>query len=82
MRLLFNLAKQEKEFDFQELMGRFMFCLFLRMAFHEDKLALDIMSDDPESLKSVPEYVKAFDQANYRESFSLIPPAGNYYNDI
>ncbi|KAL6247438.1 hypothetical protein RBB50_005784 [Rhinocladiella similis] len=63
MRLLSNLAKQRKEFDFQELMGRFMFCLFLRIAFHEDRLALDIMSDDPKSLESKPDYVEAFDQA-------------------
>lgn len=67
MRLLSNLAKQEKEFDFQELMGRFMFCLFLRIAFHEDRLALDIMSDDPKSLESKPDYVEAFDQAVHRK---------------
>jgi hypothetical protein len=40
-----------------------MFCLFLQVAFHEDKLALDVLSEDPESLKSTPEYIKAFDQA-------------------
>ncbi|CAL5874542.1 uncharacterized protein PFLUO_LOCUS8838 [Penicillium psychrofluorescens] len=61
--LLTNLAKDETEFDFQELMGRFMFCLFLRVAFHEDKLAREILSEDPESLKSVPDYIAAFDQA-------------------
>ncbi|KAK7227543.1 hypothetical protein V2G26_015546 [Clonostachys chloroleuca] len=65
MRLLSNLAKEQREFDFQELMGRLMFCLFLRIAFHEDKMALDILSDDPECLKSVPPYVKAFDEALY-----------------
>ena len=60
------MAEQEKEFDFQELMGRFMFCLFLRIAFNEDKLALDVLSDDPVSLESMPTFVKAFDQATYR----------------
>lgn len=65
MRLLSNLAEQQKTFDFQELMGRFMFCLFLRIAFHNDKLALDVMSEDPKSLESMPEYVEAFDQALY-----------------
>lgn len=63
MRLLSNLANENKEFDFQEVMGRFMFCLFLRIAFHEDTLALDVMSDDPKSLESMPDYVQAFDQA-------------------
>lgn len=66
MKLLSNLAKQQVEFDFQELMGRFMFCLFLRIAFHEDQLALDIMSEDPDSLRTIPEYVKSFDEALYR----------------
>lgn len=66
MRLLSNLAKEEKEFDFQELMSRFLFCLFLRLAFHEDQLALDVMSDDPKCLESLPDYVKAFDQATGR----------------
>ena len=66
MRLLSNLAKEQKTFDFQALMSRFIFCLFLRIAFHEDKLALDIMSEDPKSLDSIPEYVEAFDQALYR----------------
>ncbi|VUC24084.1 unnamed protein product [Clonostachys rosea] len=65
MRLLANLAKTETEFDFQELMGRFLFCIFLRMAFHEDELALDIMSDKPESLNSIPKYVEAFDKATH-----------------
>lgn len=65
MRLLANLAKTDTEFDFQELMGRFLFCIFLRVAFHEDKLALDVMSDDPESLKSIPKYVEAFDKATH-----------------
>ena len=65
MRLLTNLAQRDQEFDFQELMGRFMFCLFLRIAFHEDELALDIMSDDPESLKKTPAWVAAFDEAAY-----------------
>ncbi|KAJ9610624.1 hypothetical protein H2200_005401 [Cladophialophora chaetospira] len=65
LRLLSNLAKEQKEFDFQELMGRLMFCLFLRIAFHEDRLALDIMSADPKSLESKPEWVVAFDQATH-----------------
>ncbi|KIW53737.1 hypothetical protein PV05_09283 [Exophiala xenobiotica] len=65
LRLLSNLAKEQKEFDFQELMGRLMFCLFLRVAFHEDKLALEILSDDPKSLESKPEFVEAFDQATH-----------------
>ncbi|KAK5061940.1 hypothetical protein LTR44_003315 [Exophiala sp. CCFEE 6388] len=63
MRLLSNLAKKQEEFDFQELMSRFIFCLFLRIAFHEDKLALDILSEDPVCLRSKPDYVEAFDQA-------------------
>lgn len=70
MRLLTNLSKTDTEFDFQELMGRFMFCIFLRIAFHEDKLALDVMSDDPESLKSIPKYVEAFEKATHCASFS------------
>lgn len=74
LRLLSNLAKERREFDFQELMGRFMFCLFLRVAFHEDRLALEIMSDDPKSLESKPEFVEAFDQATHCKSRpSLIP---------
>jgi cytochrome P450 len=71
MRLLSNLSKEQKEFDFQELMGRFTFCLFLQIAFHEDKLALDVMSEDPESLKSIPDYVEAFDQATHRVLISF-----------
>lgn len=67
MGLLSNLAREQKTFDFQELMGRFMFCLFLRIAFHEDKLALDVMSKDPKSLESTPEYVASFDRALYRK---------------
>ncbi|KAJ5201958.1 uncharacterized protein N7498_006621 [Penicillium cinerascens] len=63
MSLLSNLAKEQKEFDFQELMGRFMFCLFLRVAFHEDELAREVLSEDPESLNSVPDYIEAFDKA-------------------
>lgn len=63
MGLFSNLAKKQAVFDFQELMSRFMFCLFLQIAFHEDQLALDIMSEDPDSLKSMPAYVKAFDEA-------------------
>ncbi|KAL3463137.1 cytochrome P450 [Aspergillus heterothallicus] len=63
LRLLTNLAREGTEFDFQELMGRFMFCLFLRIAFHEDKLALDILSEDPKCLNSVPDYIQAFDEA-------------------
>ncbi|KIW67161.1 hypothetical protein PV04_06433 [Phialophora macrospora] len=65
MRLLSNLAKEQKIFDFQALMGRFMFCLFLRIAFHEDELAMDIMSEDPKSLETTPEYVEALDKALY-----------------
>ncbi|KAK6219087.1 hypothetical protein LQW54_002589 [Pestalotiopsis sp. IQ-011] len=45
------------------LMARMMFCLFLRIAFHEDELALDILSEDPKSLESIPPYVEAFDRA-------------------
>lgn len=66
LRLLSNLAKERQEFDFQELMGRLMFCLFLGIAFHEEKMALDILSENPECLNSMPLYVKAFDEANYR----------------
>jgi cytochrome P450 len=69
-RLLSNLARQQKEFDFQELMGRFMFCLFLGIAFHEEKLALDVLSEDPESLNSTPDYVEAIDKATYCASLS------------
>jgi len=65
IRLLSNLAKDNIEFNFQELMGRFMFCLFLQIAFHEETMALEILSESPDSLKSIPDYVKAFDQANY-----------------
>jgi len=65
-RLLTKLAEQNIEFDFQALMGRFMFCLFLRVAFHEDDLALEIMSDDPKCLQSMPAYVDAFDEATHR----------------
>ncbi|KAI3333326.1 cytochrome P450 [Ustulina deusta] len=65
MRLLSNLAKEQKEFDFQGLMGRFMFCLFLRIALHEDKLALDVLSESPKSLETIPDYVEAFDQASH-----------------
>lgn len=72
MKLLDNLAKEQKPFDFQELMGRFMFCLFLRVAFHEDKLALDVLSEDPASLTSMPEYVEAFDRAQLRKSRATI----------
>ncbi|KAJ5814857.1 hypothetical protein N7474_006634 [Penicillium riverlandense] len=68
--LLANLAKEQTEFDFQELMGRFMFCLFLRVAFHEDKLAREILSEDPESLRSVPDYIAAFDKAALCESIT------------
>lgn len=63
MGLFDNLAKTQTEFDFQEIMGRFMFSLFLSVAFHEDKLGLDIISSDPDSLKSKPEWVQAFDEA-------------------
>lgn len=65
IRLLSNLAKQQLEFDFQDLMGRLLFCLFLRIAFHEDKLAAAILSDDPKCLDSKPDWVAAFDQAVY-----------------
>lgn len=71
MRLLSNLAKKQEEFDFQELMSRLMFCLFLQIAFHEDRLARDILSEDPECLKSKPDYVEAFDQATHRELLSF-----------
>lgn len=63
LRLLSNLAKEQKEFNFQEVMGRLMFCLFLRIAFHEKMLALNVLSDNPECLESKPEWVKAFDEA-------------------
>lgn len=69
--LLSNLAKEKTEFDFQELMGRFMFCLFLRVAFHEDKLALEVLSENPESLKSTPDYIAAFDKAALCALYSL-----------
>lgn len=72
MSLLSNLAKEQKEFDFQELMGRFLFCLFLRVAFHEDKLGLDALNKDPESLKSAPDYIEAFGQAT---RCALFPPS-------
>ena len=68
IKLLDNLAAQHRTFDFQELMGRFMFCLFLRIAFHEDDLALAVLSEDPKSLDSMPEYVTAFDQAQLCEA--------------
>lgn len=68
-RLLENLAKQNKSFDFQELMGRFMYCLFLKVAFHEEDLAAEVMTEDPNCLHSMPEYMTAFDQAQLRESF-------------
>ncbi|ETS79808.1 hypothetical protein PFICI_07337 [Pestalotiopsis fici W106-1] len=64
-RLLSNLAKEGTQFDFQALMGRLMFCLFLRIAFHEDELALDILSEHPRSLESIPPYVEAFDKATH-----------------
>lgn len=67
LRLLSNLAKEQREIDFQDLMGRLMFCLFLRVAFHEDKLALEILSEDPKSLDSKPEFVEAFDEATHCE---------------
>lgn len=63
VRLFSNLAKEGRPFDFQALMARLMFCLFLRIAFHEDELALDILSEDPKSLESIPPYVEAFDRA-------------------
>jgi hypothetical protein len=69
--LLSNLAKEEKEFDFQELMGRLMFCLFLQIGFHEDKLGLEVLSKDPECLKSIPDYIQAFDQAALCTLFSF-----------
>jgi cytochrome P450 len=72
LRLLSNLARDQIEFDFQELMGRFMFCLFLSVAFHEDSLALDVMSEDPESLHSTPDYVKAFDQSTHCMSVRVL----------
>ncbi|BCS22059.1 uncharacterized protein APUU_30284A [Aspergillus puulaauensis] len=63
MELLGNLAREQREFDFQELMGRFLFCLFLQIAFHEERLALDLLSGDPASLENKPDYIGAFDQA-------------------
>lgn len=68
LKLLDKMAEQSQPFDFQELMSRFMFCLFLSVAFHEDALALEVLSDDLECLDSMPEYVKAFDEALHRES--------------
>lgn len=67
--LLYNLANRQVEFDFQELMGRFMFCLFLRLAFHEDDLARDVLSVEPEVLNSTPDYIEALDQATIRAFF-------------
>lgn len=75
MRLLSHLAQDGIEFDFQELMGRFMFCLFLRIAFHEDDLAMEIMSDDPACLERVPDFVRSFDQATHRK----IPSTSYHY---
>ena len=63
MELLGNLAREEKVFDFQEVMGRFLFCLFLQIAFHEEALALDLLSGNPASLDTKPDYIRAFDQA-------------------
>ena len=63
MGLLTNLAKAEQEFDLQELMSRLMFCLFLRIAFHEDELAAEVLSEDPKCLESMPSYIEAFDKA-------------------
>lgn len=65
MRLLSNLVKSQQEFDFQDLVGRLMFCLFLGIAFHEDEMASEILSEDVSCLETVPDYVKAFDEANY-----------------
>ncbi|KAM0550282.1 hypothetical protein ACHAPJ_008952 [Fusarium lateritium] len=65
MRLLSNLAKQQKVFDFQDLMGRLLICIFLSMAFHEDDLALEVLSEDPDSLNTTPDYVAAFDEATH-----------------
>ena len=48
-----------------------MFCLFLRVAFHEDRLSESVLSEDPECLKSTPDYIAAFDQATIRK-FSAI----------
>jgi cytochrome P450 len=66
MRLLSKLADQQTEFDFQALMGRLTFSLFLRIAFHEDKIALEVLSDDPACLGSMPAFVEAYDQATHR----------------
>ena len=71
LRLLTNLAKEQREFDFQELMARLLFCLFLRIAFHEDNLAQEILSEDPECLQTKPKFVEAFDQALHCELISL-----------
>jgi hypothetical protein len=67
MRLLHNLAKRDQAFDLQELLQRFLFCLFLRIAFHEEELARGVLSDDPECLKSIPEFVEAYDKAHPSE---------------
>lgn len=63
MRLLSRMAEEDRAFDFQDLMGRFLLCLFLKVAFHEDKLAARILSDDPKCLEETPPFVKAFDKA-------------------
>ena len=62
-KLLSNLAKEKKSFDFQEAAQRLMFCLFLRIAFHEDDLAKQVLSEDPKCLESIPEFISAFDLA-------------------
>ena len=67
MKLLDRLAERKQSFDFQELMGRLMFCLFLRVAFHEDKMANETLSDDPDCLNKMPDYVQALDQAQLCE---------------
>lgn len=75
VRLLSNLAKEDREFDFQALNGRLMFCLFLQIAFHEEQLASEILSEDPRCLDTMPAYVQAFDEANYRmfTPFLMLP---------
>lgn len=73
MRLLSSLAKEQREFDLQDVLGRFMFCLFLRVAFHEDEMALEILSADPKSLESKPAYVAAYDKATHCELLLFHP---------
>lgn len=64
LKLLANLAKENRVFDFQDLMGRMMFVLFLRVAFHEDgEMCGGILSEHTACLDTKPEFVRAFDDA-------------------